>query len=420
MKREKFALLGHANKGIFCEYCNYFTANKKDFNKHLATRKHMKNVEISNKSPKKIPTIKIETDQTTALKKKNQQKRSTGEKFLCKYLAENKNKKKEKNEIFSCEHCSKEFSYKSWLCRHYKTCHKNPQNICVTVNSVNARGFFCKKCNKSYKYKGAYEKHIRSCSADDNIYTNNVVIESENTKLNDALTEKVIKLLEKSEENNKKLFERILTSEKEKNIINNNISYNHIKNGNQVNINLFLNEDCKNAMNLTEFVSKVKLSIEDLIYTRDNGYVKGISNIFLKELEDMKITERPIHCSNKEEQKFYVKDKNKWETDRKNEKINKSIDEVARKQFAQIKEWEKNNPEWTSTDDGLSEYMDITRIIMGGSNEIERIKNKELIKREIKDKVEIVPIDEEINNSETDKNDESKVYDNSYNKFDIQ
>ena len=79
-------------------------------------------------------------------------------------------------------------------------------------------------------------------------------------------------------------------------------------NNNTISINVFLNEQCKNAMNLTDFMDKVKISLEDLAYSKNNGYVKGVTNIFAKQLKDLKPTERPIHCSDTKRLQFYVKD----------------------------------------------------------------------------------------------------------------
>ena len=113
-----------------------------------------------------------------------------------------------------------------------------------------------------------------------------------------------------------------------------------------MNINIYLNEHCKNAMNLTDFVENVKVSLEDLLYTKNHGYVKGISNIFVKQLKDMEPTQRPIHCSDKKRLQFYVKDDNKWEKDNSNEKIDKSIDKITKKQILAIKLWEKEHPNY--------------------------------------------------------------------------
>ena len=91
-------------------------------------------------------------------------------------------------------------------------------------------------------------------------------------------------------------------------------------NNNTISINFFLNETCKNAMNLTDFIDQLQVSLEDLSYSKDNGFVKGVTNIFAKQLQDLKPTERPIHCSDKKRLQFYVKDDDKWFKDAGNEK----------------------------------------------------------------------------------------------------
>ena len=106
---------------------------------------------------------------------------------------------------------------------------------------------------------------------------------------------------------------------------------------NAMSINIYLNEKCKDAMNLTDFVENVKVSLEDLLYTKNHGFVKGISNIFVKQLQDMEPTQRPIHCSDKKRLQFYVKDADKWEKDKSHEKIDKTIDEITFKQIKQVK-----------------------------------------------------------------------------------
>jgi len=111
-------------------------------------------------------------------------------------------------------------------------------------------------------------------------------------------------------------------------------------NNNKISINVFLNERCKGAMNLDEFVDNVKVTLEDLNYTKDNGYVKGISNIFVKHLTDMEPTERPIHCSDKKRLQFYVKEEDTWKKDCEHKKINKTIQDVTMKQIKQLKAWE--------------------------------------------------------------------------------
>ena len=118
----------------------------------------------------------------------------------------------------------------------------------------------------------------------------------------------------------KNLMKDLIISQKKNQLQKNMESYirdpkiiNNNNCNNSMTINMYLNNDCKNAINLADFVDNVKISYDDLDYTKANGYVNGISNIFFKQLKDLKPTERPIHCSDQEKLQFYFKDANKWE-----------------------------------------------------------------------------------------------------------
>jgi len=154
-------------------------------------------------------------------------------------------------------------------------------------------------------------------------------------------------------------------------------------------INVFLNEKCKDAMNLTEFVNRLEVSLQDLAYTETHGYVKGISNIFTKHLTHMKPTERPIHCCDKKRLQFYIKEDDQWEKDETNTKINKSIQDISVKQIKKLKVWEEQNPTYLEDEDLLQKWHCLLREIMGGSAEDERDKNKEQIKKTISEKLEL-------------------------------
>jgi len=154
-------------------------------------------------------------------------------------------------------------------------------------------------------------------------------------------------------------------------------------------INMVLNRDCKDAMNLTDFVNNVKISWADFDYTKENGYVNGITNIFVKQLKNLKPTERPIHCSDVEKMQFYFKDEDKWEKDTTNEKIDESIKNITQKQMVQIKRWEESNPTYTNDPILLEEWHNMILCLMGGKNSEEIIINKEEIKKKIGDSVNI-------------------------------
>jgi len=155
-------------------------------------------------------------------------------------------------------------------------------------------------------------------------------------------TNQTIKLLKEAVDANTKMS---------KNVGNNN--------NNTISINLFLQEKCQNAMNLTDFIDQLHVSLDDLDYSKDNGFVMGMANILTKKLKDLKPTERPIHCSDKKRLQFYVKDDNKWGKDKNNEKIDKTIDTIKRKQTIQLSEWEKMHPNFRNNPEELQEWQQL-------------------------------------------------------------
>ena len=167
----------------------------------------------------------------------------------------------------------------------------------------------------------------------------------------------------------------------------NNITYfkNYLFNitNNKMSINIYLNEYCKDAMNLTDFLNTINISLDDLLYTKNHGYVKGIGKIFEKQLLDLKPTQRPIHCSDKKRMHFYVKDENTWEKDNDHNKIDKSIQCITMKQIKKIKEWEFKNPHYLTNEKLLMEWHIMVRAIMGGSQDGELYKNKLKIKKNL-------------------------------------
>ena len=117
-------------------------------------------------------------------------------------------------------------------------------------------------------------------------------------------------------------------------------------NNNTISVNVFLNETCKDAMNLKDFVENLQVSIDDLLYTQEHGYVKGIENIFTKKLQVMNPTERPIHCSDSKRLQFYVKDDDTWQKDDQHKKIDDTIHKIKIKQI-KVGEW-KIHPNYAS------------------------------------------------------------------------
>jgi len=157
-------------------------------------------------------------------------------------------------------------------------------------------------------------------------------------------------------------------------IINNDNSVTNnnnqtINNNLNLNINLFLNEKCKDAMNLKDFVDQIKMSLEDLLYTKTNGFVKGISNVMIKNLKDVEPTERPICCTDEKKNQFYVKDEGKWDEDEGMEKLMKSWSKLTQTQLAQLAPWFQENPMWMTDPKLQVEYHHMVQNLCKGTLE---------------------------------------------------
>lgn len=223
----------------------------------------------------------------------------------------------------------------------------------------------CEICGKEYKYLSGLSRHKQRHLDEQN--------EKSQEKIK-SLEEMLINALE----DNKKTLTTLLPK------IGN--TYNTT---NKMTINVFLNQQCKNAISLNSFIENLELSMEDLEYTTDHGYVKGISNIFIKYLQNMKPDERPIHCSDKKRMQFYVKDEDNWKKDESSVRLDKSISQVSRKQIKQIKEWEKDHPYWNESDKETEMYLKMIQQIMGGTDNTEIEKNNNCIKKELSNTVDL-------------------------------
>ena len=310
---------------------------------------------------------------------------------------------KKVRKIYNCKTCNFISSNKKDYNRHVLTIKHSKKMIeekgysviqNYSKNVIQKPLFLCESCGKKYKYKSGLCKHQKKC----NSKTQKVEVENKDlrneitelrTKIFEQMHESAINLnttmkafIETQKEDNKKNLEQMETF---KNIIPKiGNTYN-----NKLSINVYLNEKCKDAMNITDFVENLTISLEDLMYTKNHGFVKGISNIFVKQLQDMEPTQRPIHCSDKKRLQFYVKDENKWEKDRSHQKINSSIENIAVMQIKNIKAWEEQNPNYLNDDELLMEWHSMIHSVMGGENEIIRMKNCDSIKKEISTTIEM-------------------------------
>jgi uncharacterized surface protein with fasciclin (FAS1) repeats len=172
---------------------------------------------------------------------------------------------------------------------------------------------------------------------------------------------------------NKQMIEfasKVTTPQAITNSNNNNTTMN-----NSFNINFFLNETCKDAMNLTDFVDSLQLTLKDLEATGKLGYEEGISKIFINGLKELDVSKRPIHCTDSKREKLYIRDKDIWEKDQEKERIRKAVRKIANKNMNQIVDWINANPDSQDYNSKKNDqYLNMVLKATGGSTKEEEEK----------------------------------------------
>ena len=282
----------------------------------------------------------------------------------------------------SCDYCTcrKSQYTRHLLTRKHKTTDKILTNIAI-ISSESSKPLFQCHCGKNYKHRQSLFNHKKNC---DTYVTENVEKCSENSIVSldkDDIIKYLIK--ENSEfkdlivEQNKmvmKMCEKTASSITNSNINSNNKTFN---------LNVFLNEHCKDAMNITDFVDSLKLQLSDLESVGKLGFVEGISSIFVKNLKALDIHKRPVHCSDSKREVMYVKDADKWEkeNDDKNN-IRKAIKKIAHKNSKLLPVFKEKYPDCVYSDSKKSDqYNKLIIEAMGGSGNEDYDNENKIIKR---------------------------------------
>ena len=250
-------------------------------------------------------------------------------------------------EMFVCEECNFTCSKKSEWNRHILTLkHKKTtkDNIKNAKNAEPKREHICCKCNKIYADRVSLWRHKKICSViqDSNTIIEDTIPPSTEEKSNPDLIMMLVKQNQEFKDliisQNKQIIE--LSNQKGMNNCHNTTN-SHNK---TFNLQFFLNETCKDAMNITDFVNSLKLTLQDLEQVGELGYAEGISRMFVKGLNDLEVTKRPIHCSDLKREVLHIKDKDAWEKDENKDRLKKAIKDLSNKNFMLMDDWQKENP----------------------------------------------------------------------------
>jgi Txe/YoeB family toxin of Txe-Axe toxin-antitoxin module len=221
--------------------------------------------------------------------------------------------------------------------------HKNANFSAFSAKNAK-NNYACDTCDKSYKHPSSYSRHKKTCKSQEKNDENDAESDSESEN-NDEPTEKeLIMMLIKQNtqliEQNASLVKNGVTNTTTTN------SHNNHSHNKTFNLQFFLNETCKDAMNLTDFVNSIQLQVSDLEKMGEIGYTQGLSNIIINNLNELDVTQRPVHCADKKREVIYVKDENKWEKEQEDKKkIRKAIRRIADKNCCMLKEYKKLHPD---------------------------------------------------------------------------
>lgn len=256
---------------------------------------------------------------------------------------------------FNCSICHYNTSRKNDFNKHLATDkHKmmtdDDQKVAKVAKVANS--FFC-DCGRSYKYKQGLSVHRKKCNFKENSSTELIEINN-NIDYKDMFAELM--------NQNKNLQNIIIEQNKNLSVMIPKVGNNNNNNtiNQNLNINIFLNDKCKDAISIHEFIKNMEVSVEDLLFTKDKGLVKGISNLFIEHLNKIPFIQRPVWCSDKKRRKLYIKEK-EWSEDKNNEKTKKAIKDVSNLQAKNINKYTKQNPNWMKSDIQKDNYIHIVK-----------------------------------------------------------
>ena len=283
---------------------------------------------------------------------------------------------------FFCEKCDYYTSKKSSFDNHNNSA-KHQKSININENNAKlCSTFVCQTCNKTYKDNSGLWRHKKKCTKEEleNVDTgqSNEIQEmkefmkylmKENSEMKNMMLEQQNMMMVQNTSTQNMMMDVIKTGTH--NTTNTN-SHNKT-----FNLNFFLNETCKNALNINEFVSSIKVSLEDLENTGRQGYIEGISSIILNKLKNLNHYDRPIHCADQKREILYIKNDNQWFKEGEEKPLlTKAIKTIANENIKQIKTWRDKNPECTDSDSKKNNlYLKIVSNSMNGSTEAESDKN---------------------------------------------
>jgi hypothetical protein len=298
-------------------------------------------------------------------------------------------KNAKKTPFFLCETCDFKCCKQSDYERHTETIkHKRLQETTQKTPKTLLKPFIC-VCGNKYNHHSSLAKHKRKCIIINTRVTNSVPKESESDMVNHATTyseindnnnyEPIIKvdnlynipnkdeLLLKLIKDNDEMMKIIKGQQEQINSIipriGNTTNNTNNNTTNNFNLNVFLNEQCKDALNISDFIDSLKITLEDLLFSKTNGISRGITDVMIKGLKELDIHKRPIHCTDIKRDIMYIKDEDKWQKDENHDMMRNTIVKIADMERNALQQWAIDNPDWMETERKQIDYLTMVRSI---------------------------------------------------------
>jgi hypothetical protein len=330
---------------LACEICDYITCKKSNYDAHILTQKHIRNISVTSRKKAKERELYFCNDCNYETRKK-----STYETHLLsvKHVKKVKGKEQQKEE-YSCK-CGLSYVSRSGLWRHQKSC---------SFENTNELASTSKKTIENEHHTLKMTPELIMLLIHQNKEMQQIMVEQQKyfaEQQNNYMKQQNV-IMEKMIENG--------GNNHHNNTINNN-------DNKSFNLNFFLNETCKNAMNLSDFVNGVDISLDDFEETGRIGYVEGLSRIFCKELRKLSVTERPIHCSDAKRETIYIRENNRWEKDENKERLLRAVKQIGKKNIKVLTLWQEKYPGYKDVESKENDrYLHILTNIMCGETEEE-------------------------------------------------
>jgi hypothetical protein len=265
------------------------------------------------------------------------------------------------NNGFFCEKCNYRCEHRGDWKKHVVTAKHVRLNANVEGNTTNSyEKFFKCKCGKRYAYDRSLRRHEKNCK--------------DAIQPSYATTELIEKLLVE----NQKIREDIrnMSANNTTTVYNADYQPQYITaiKDSHVNMQIFLNDKCSQAINLKSFIENLEVNLEDLDETRERGLAFSLGRVLLRGLKELEFNKRPIHCSDLRTTEMYVRDNDTWDIDRREASLRNAIGVLSARQISQIQKWEEEHPNWTKTETGKQVYAEMVRIVLLNTSENERAR----------------------------------------------